>query len=210
MTLEKNKVGPTFDFFRSVSVYDLSQFGIQDHQRKLIFTLKVAEIIFDSQGRKKLVSAYWLLLFFLLTLWLTHQVHLRFLQLHLLLLQLLAMKKFHAKVLKKGFRGHNDKYTQKHKSIYTTILHKSLSRTITASSLKCIQEKHFLKHFHFIKICKVSYLTYLYPQSTWFYLSYLLVDLLVGWMESQGPQKQMSCTFRWTSILQLALGCHNP
>lgn len=39
---------------------------------------------------------------------------------------------------------------------------------------------------------------------------YLLVDFLVGWMESQGPQKQMSCTFRWISVLQLTLGSHNP
>lgn len=37
-----------------------------------------------------------------------------------------------------------------------------------------------------------------------------MVDFLVSWMESQGPQKQMSCTFRWTSVLQLTLGSHNP
>lgn len=42
------------------------------------------------------------------------------------------------------------------------------------------------------------------------YLFYLLVDLLVSWMESQGPQKQMSGAFRRTSILQLTLGCHYP
>lgn len=48
------------------------------------------------------------------------------------------------------------------------------------------------------------------PGSVLLYLFYLLVDLLVSRMESQGPQKQMSGAFRRTSIFQLTLGCHYP
>lgn len=39
---------------------------------------------------------------------------------------------------------------------------------------------------------------------------YLLVNFLVVWMKAQSPQKQMSGTFRWISILHFALGCQNP
>lgn len=39
---------------------------------------------------------------------------------------------------------------------------------------------------------------------------YLLVNFLVVWMKAQSPQKQMSGTFRWISILHFTLGCQNP
>lgn len=50
--IRSRKLRRTFDFFRCVSVYNLSQFGTQDHWRKLIFTLKAAEKKY-STGRNK-------------------------------------------------------------------------------------------------------------------------------------------------------------
>lgn len=43
-----------------------------------------------------------------------------------------------------------------------------------------------------------------------FCILYLLVDLLVVWVEAESPQKQVPGTFRRISILQLTLSSHDP
>lgn len=138
-----------------------------------------------------------------------HQVHLRLFQFHLLLLQLLAVKKFHAKVLKQRFGGHWNKYTQTHKSIHASVLYKSLTRTITQSLRWNVLQKNTLYQNIQMIIWPMGFFFAFFKVYS-FYLIYLLVNLLVRGMESQGPQKQMSGTFRWTSVLQLTLSCHNP
>lgn len=90
---------PTLDFPSCISVNNLSQFTTQDLWRKLIFPLEYVEqrglryrLVTDSQWQAPSSQSAW-------NIWHTHQVHLGFLQLNLLLPQLLTVKQLHSEVL---------------------------------------------------------------------------------------------------------------
>lgn len=94
----------TFDFLRCVSVNDLSQFSIQDLRRKLVVPLEHAKQRVLSHRPETASPQQAPFAREMLNFWHTHQVHLGFLQLHLLLPQFLAMKQFHTEVLTQSWR----------------------------------------------------------------------------------------------------------
>ncbi len=113
----------TFDFPCSISVHNLSQFSAQDLWRKLIFTLEGVKSRYSGTEWKSDLQLLCVCVRRLLAVPIvcvrfmthTHQIHLSFLQLCLLLPQFLTMQQLHTEILTERCRRDFFKKTNKTK-----------------------------------------------------------------------------------------------